>query len=312
MAVTDARERRLIELRKEVTQRGFDRHASLLKNVSELPVELQSPAVSALAARETIQTIVLFPQQLQRGWEYVPKQALLFTATGLIHLFASIWPDQEPQITHMERCDLLYIRIKLILLYGSLEIVAQGENAPVRLSMEFNTVAWYYLSSPLQRFLQMVHSEPDTSRNKGAHSIATQQTLKSLPLKFANGLEIFGLLPGEELEGAVFQPGVWQRRLYFFQQPILANTLLLLTSHYVVAIQEELNIRQGWIVSYIPQNSIDDIQNGPCDLGSELSFRLKPANHSADYKLILKSEVTESWRSLWTQHGLQWYDQQCA
>src|SRR5512139_3169665 len=105
MATSADIEKRLAELKREVPRRGFDRHASLLKNTLELPVELQSPAVTALASREAIQTIVMFPQQIQRGWEYVPKQALLFTATGAIHLLASIWPDQEPQITRVDGCD---------------------------------------------------------------------------------------------------------------------------------------------------------------------------------------------------------------
>jgi hypothetical protein len=55
--------------------------------------------VLALTEREAIQTIIVFPQQIQRGWDYVPKQALLFTTTGLIHLLASIWQNQEPQLT---------------------------------------------------------------------------------------------------------------------------------------------------------------------------------------------------------------------
>ncbi|HET9914711.1 MAG TPA: hypothetical protein VFQ13_22650, partial [Anaerolineales bacterium] len=147
-------EKRLAELKREVPRRGFDRHASLLKNISELPIELQSPAVTALASRETIQTIVMFPQQIQRGWEYVPKQALLFTTTGVTHLLASIWQDQEPQVTSVNGGNLLYMKVKLILLYGCLELVTQGEGAPVRLLTEFNTVDWHHLWAPLQRLLQ--------------------------------------------------------------------------------------------------------------------------------------------------------------
>jgi hypothetical protein len=51
---TEDREKRLAELKKEVTKRGFDRHISLVPHVSELPTELQSPAVMALAESESI------------------------------------------------------------------------------------------------------------------------------------------------------------------------------------------------------------------------------------------------------------------
>jgi hypothetical protein len=49
---TDDQEKRLTELKKEVPKRGFDRYASRLKNISELLIELQSAAVTTLAARE--------------------------------------------------------------------------------------------------------------------------------------------------------------------------------------------------------------------------------------------------------------------
>jgi hypothetical protein len=205
----------------------------------------------------------MFPQQIQRGWEYVPKQALLFTAGGVIHLLASIWPGQEPQITHVGGCNLLYMKIKLILLYGSLEIVARGEHAPVRLSMEFNTVAWYYLSTPLQRFLQMTRVAPDMPADNGPCSSATQQRLTELPLKFLNGVRIYGLLPGEELKELAFQPATWQHWLYFFRPPALANTLLLLTNHYLVMIQEEVDVKQGWLLSYIPRDNIVRMRSQP-------------------------------------------------
>jgi hypothetical protein len=297
-------EKRLAELRKEVLKRGFDRHASRLNNISELPIELQSPVVTALAARETIQTIVMFPQQIQRGWEYVPKQALLFTASGVIHLFASIWPDQEPQITRVEGCNLLYMKITLILLYGSLEIVARGENAPVRLSMEFNTVSWTYLSAPLQRFLQL--TQVASFVNNSPCSSITQQLLTELPLKFLNGVRIHGLLPGEELKELVFQSATWERWLYFLRRPFSANILLLLTNHYMVVIQEELNVKQGWLISYIPRHNIAGIQSQPCGSWNELSVQLKQGSQAVAYKLTLKNETAESWRTSWIQHGNKW------
>jgi hypothetical protein len=277
-----------------------------LKNISELPIELQSSAVTALTARATIQTIVVFPQQLQRGWDYVPKQALLFTAIGVIHLLASIWPDQEPQITYVEGCNLLYMKIKLILLYGSLEIVAQGAHLPVRLSMEFNTVSWTYLSAPLQRFLQMTQVAPVVD-NCPCSSI-TQHIRTQLPLKFLNGVRIYGLLPGEELKELVFQSATWERWLYFLRRPFSANLLLLLTSHYMVVIQEELNVKQGWLISYIPRHSIAGIQSQPCGSWNELSVQLKQGSQSVAYKLALKNETAESWRKSWVQHGNKWED----
>ena len=187
--------------------------------------------MTALAARESIQRVIVFPQQIHRGWYYVPKQSLLFTPTGVVHLLASIWPTERPRITHLKGRDLLYIKVTLILLYGFLEIHAQDQGLPAQLGMEFNTVSWHYLSSPLQQFLGASKAAFGMLANKASCSPSLQTDVERLPFKFSNGLKIYGLLPGEELEELVFQPGTWKRWRYFFRQPISANTLLLLTTN---------------------------------------------------------------------------------
>ncbi|MEW6400524.1 MAG: hypothetical protein AB1649_01925 [Chloroflexota bacterium] len=303
---TDALEKRLAELKKEVTRRGFNKHASLLKSVLELPAELWSPVVSELAVRETIHAIIVFPPQIQRGWNYVPKQALLFTEAGLTHLLASIWPDQGPQVTCIKACDLIYMKVTLLLLYGFLEIVAQGLDSPTRLGMEFNTVARHRLSSPLRQLLAAAKTKPPLPADEASIPPDTRQALRQLPVKFSNGVKIYGLLPGEELVELVFQPETWKPWLYFFRQPMLANTLLLLTTNYLVVIQEELNVKQGWLLSYIPRENVIGMQNQPGGQWNEICVQLARGGQSVDYKLLLHSEAAETWRLQWLQHGGRW------
>jgi hypothetical protein len=137
-------------------------------------------------------------------------------------------------------------------------------------------------------------------------SPAIQRACEELPLKFSNGIRFYGLLPGEELEEFVFQGATWERWFLFFQRPVSANMLLLLTSHYMVVIEEELDVKQGWIVSYIPRDSIVGIQSQPCDLWNELSVQLKRGDQSVDYKLTLKNEAVEAWRKSWSQQDGAW------
>ena len=66
-ASTNDLEKRLTELMKDVPTRGFKRHPLILKNIYDLTPELQSPAMTALAAREALQTIIAFPPQIHRG-----------------------------------------------------------------------------------------------------------------------------------------------------------------------------------------------------------------------------------------------------
>jgi hypothetical protein len=134
-------EKRVSKLRKEVPTKGFERYPSILNDISNLSAELKSTAVTSAASNKTIQSIIAFPPQIHHGWTYVPKQALLFTPTNVIHILASIWPSQEPQVTTLNGSGLLYMNVTLILLYGFLEISAEGPSTPTRISVEFNTVA---------------------------------------------------------------------------------------------------------------------------------------------------------------------------
>jgi hypothetical protein len=76
----------------------------------------------------------------------------------------------------------------------------------------------------------------------------------------------------------------------------------------MVVIQEELHVKQGWILSYIPRNNIVGIQNRPCGLWNELSVQLKYGRQSVDYKLMLKEETVDVWRRQWLQHDGLWED----
>jgi hypothetical protein len=202
----------------------------------------------------------------------------------------------------------MYMKASLLLLYGFLEIVAQGEMSSTRLGMEFNTVAWHQLSRPLRQLLQSTVAVQGAPTEQVLFSPAVRPALDKLPLKFSNGLKLYGLLPGEKLEDLVFQPGTCKRKWHFFRQPITANTLLLLTSNFVVVIQEELKVAQGWILSYIPRNSIVGIRNQPLGPWNELSIQLNRGGQAAVYNMLLKSEAVQAWRFRWIEHGGQWQD----
>ena len=301
-------DKRLAQLRQEVPTRGLDRHISVLGAISELPAELQSPSLAALAAGESIQVIIYFPAQIQRGWNYTPRQALIFTASGAIHVLASIWPDEEPYISHIRQNGLMYMRISLLLLYGQIEIVAQGEKSPNQIGMEFNTVAWYRLSAPLHRILQATKDIPGVPGDPVHYSPIAQQAAEQLPVKFSNGVKIYGLLPGEKLEDLVFQPRIWMQKYILFRRPIITNMLLMLTSHFIAVIQEDLRVAQGWIVTHIPRNCISGMTHRPHELGRTLVIQMQRGGQSTELELLLSKEAVDDWRGVWTQHGGKWQD----
>jgi hypothetical protein len=76
------------------------------------------------------------------------------------------------------------MQVTLILLYGFLEIVAQGNSTPTRLGVEFNLVAWAQLSRPVRHLLQAAIPAPASAMDKTPYSAAAQQADNKLPLKF--------------------------------------------------------------------------------------------------------------------------------
>ena len=132
-------------------------------------------------------------------------------------------------------------------------------------------MAWSHLSPPLRQLLHATQTLPAAPVDTIAAPPIAPPVLKTLPLKFANGVRIYGLLPGEAFEGLVFQPGTWKRWL-LFRRPVTASTLLLLSTHYLVLIQEELKVAQGWIITYLPRSGIAAMQVGPMVCGVNYVF----------------------------------------
>ena len=206
----------------------------------------------------------------------------MFTSTGIVHLLASVWLGQEPAVTFIRADCLIYMKVTLILLYGFLEIVAESTPSPARLALEFNTVAWDQIARPIRQFLQAARNTPAASTERIPCPAHILPAVDALPLKFINGVRIYGVLPGEKMEQLVFQPGTWERRLLLFRRAILANTLILLTSNYVVVVQEELEVSQGWILSYFPRSRIASIQNNRYEKWNELAFILNQGRQKLD------------------------------
>jgi hypothetical protein len=169
-------------------------------------------------------------------------------------------------------------------------------------------VAWDKLAAPLRQLVEASRGGQIPPANPQPMSAEVRSRREGLPLKFRNGIHIHGLLEGEELEELAFQPGVRERLLFLFHRAVLANTLVLLTSQFVVVIQEELKVAQGWVVSYIPRDNITEITCQPKAEWNELVFQLNRGGQAAKYSLRLDDTVTQEWKSIWEKRGGRWMD----
>lgn len=287
--------------------RGIETHPYRVNDLAELPASLQSAVQQALGPTEQPERIFLVPNQtFFKNWfsrRYVPQQALLFTAQGVLHVQEAVSPDQPPQATYLHAASLLYIQLRLLLLYGRLELVGQVNGDLARVVVEFNTVGVPLLLPGLRRLMTLAweSAEPEIPISREG----SLPEFDSLPLKFKNGLRLYGLQPGECLLGLVFQPGLWERHGSLFRRQISANTLLALTNHDLVIVEEERTGRTnpyGWILTFCPLAGVKGFEAAPGESWQEMQLHLTRDGVAVDRQVTLERETVQAWQNLWAHY----------
>lgn len=287
--------------------RGIETHPYLVNDLAELPASLQSAAQEVLGPGMQPERIFVVPNQtFFKDWfsrRHVPQQALLFTAQGVLHLQEAASPDQPVQVTYFQAVGLLYVQLRLLLLYGRLELVGQTKGALARVVVEFNTVGTPLLLPALRRLMTeaWTSAEPEIPVSREG----TLPEFEKLPLKFKNGLRLYGLQPGECLLGLVFQPGLWERHGALFRRQISANTLLALTNRDVVIIEEERTGRRnpyGWILTFCPLACVKGFEATSSELWQELQLHLTRNGVAVDRQVTLERERVQAWQNLWANY----------
>jgi hypothetical protein len=275
--------------------------------VAELPPSLQQSVQQALEPTERLLRIFVVPaQSFFKSWfgrRYVPPQALLFTPQGVLHVQEAATSDQPGRTIYLRAADLLYVQLRLLLLYGCLELVGKVNGTLTRVVVEFNTVGTWLLLPGLRRLLHSACGQIETEVSAKILSEVTLPEFQKLPLKFRNGLRIYGLQPDECLLGVIFQPGVWERRGRFFHHQVLANTLLALTDREVVIVEESRTGEKspyGWILTFCPLTCVEKIEMTPGETCQELQLHLSRNGATVDRQVTLETEAVLAWQDLWT------------
>jgi hypothetical protein len=292
--------------------KGIASHPYTVQSPGDLPVSLRQSAEQVLEPGAPIQSNFVVPAQpFPHGWFgalYVPEQALLFTSQGILHIQDADTPGQPASATYLRALDLLYARLSLLLLYRQLELVGQVSNILTRVVVEFNTVGEHYLRPGLRHLVHLALSQTTALPANQAQVETIWRELNRLPMKFANGLRYHGLQPGERLLGFVFQPDIWTRRWWFFPHQISATTLLALTDHQFIILEEEKKGKEanyGWIFTFCPLAGVAEIELKPGGSWSELQIRLGRGGVTVDRRVTLEQEQARAWRELWAQYGGQ-------
>lgn len=296
--------------------KGIASHPYAVQSPGDLPVSLQPPAEQALEPSEPIQSIFVVPAQtFPHGWfgaRYVPEQALLFTSQGILHIQDADTLGQPASATYLRAPDLLYARLSLLLLYGQLELVGQVRDALTRIVVEFNTVGEHHLRPGLRHLVHLALSQTTALPASQTQVETVWRELNRLPMKFANGLRYHGLQPGERLLGFVFQPDIWTHRWRFFPHQISATTLLALTDHQFIILEEEKKGKEanyGWIFTFCPLAGVTGIELEPARVWPELRIRLGRGSVTVDRRVTLEQEQARAWQGLWAKYGGQGEEQ---
>ena len=117
--------------------------------------------------------------------------------------------------------------------------------------------------------------------------------MEGVPEKFVDGLFRYGLYTGEVLQAVTFQPAVWQHHLMSFDEQVVPDTLVALTSASVLILSE--------LITRIARRAIVGLQVEPGTGLDEVIFVLSWAGVNDDYRISLAHDSAQLWFALWTQ-----------
>ena len=286
-------------------------HPYLVAGLAELPDDLQPLAgQQALESGGPPEAIFVVPQQLlpqrldnKEILLRLPAQAPLFKEDELVYLRAADDSGQPGQVISLRAERLFYARLTLILLYGRLEFYGLEDGALNCIRVEYNTVAHDLIQPALQRFLRRAWDAPAKPGLPDSDRTQTlMQELRRQSFKFGNGLAHYGLLPGEHLQGFVFQPRIKQKIFGPFHRQVAPAALLALTEHECIVIEEGRTnpTSYGWSILFCPRQYLSGVESLPNAEWLNMSFHLAMESHLADHQVMLEQEAAQDWLTLWS------------
>jgi len=277
-------------------------------SLADLPGSLKQAAGLFVDAIEQPASICVFPGRTVLknwvGWENIPEQALLFTDKAVIHLQAAASPGQPARTVFLHAADLLVARLSLILMYGRLELVDQNLS---RVVVEFNAAGFEIIQAGLQSLLGAACASASVSVPAAVSTQTHLHALGRLSYKFKNGLVLYGLLPGEQVLGFVFQPTIWERRWHLFPLKVAETTLLALTDRQLIVVEEQSRSRfpaYGWIFTFHPRHTLEKIGITSDRCWQELTVALQSGSGLHDRSILLEEPNALAWQELWSRYGV--------
>jgi hypothetical protein len=257
-----------------------------VKSLTDLPESFQVAVDSLEWPEEPVHSILILPAQayLKRGG--VPRQALITTQCGILHVM-----DGDPPVaTYLSADNMLYVRQTLVLLYGGIEFVGEANHQRVKFIVEYNSVGQNFLTATLNRFLGLRYEAVHTSPSAWDQTNYLLSRLEDQSCKFMNGLRLYALQPGEELLGCTFQPRIRKRYFHFITRPLAPASVFAFTSKAVILMEEDKawGGSHGWVITFCPRDAVLAVESRPVPNGEELRVLMQQGHLTEERNLMFE------------------------
>jgi len=243
--------------------------------------------------REYKNSFVVPPQAYLKHWfgrRFVPWQALLFNKKEIVYVMDSLILDKRGIAKKMSAENLVYLKLKLCLLYGKLDIVCSNGKGANQIEVEYNTTAHRILKPNLERFLKASWYE----RKKLDNSEDVYSKLKKIPIKYRHGVYIYVLQKGEVLLDLIYIPGL-VRKIGFIKINLSSDILFAITDRQLVILEDDTSSINSytWLLTYIPINNINKISFEKQNRVTKITLRIKRNNLLKKLLLNIENKYTQ-------------------
>lgn len=276
------------------------RFAYTVELVTELDSAVQQALADQLHTRTTFKSLLVIPPDVHLGRQpgrrfksrpgRAPEWTLALTDDCLFAV-ALDTVSANVEITVIPLASMIAFEWGVILLYSWIDIT-WADSGLHHTRIEFNTVGEKFVQAllaalrraVLARLPPIVDPRPEL----------TEGRIRTLPLKFANMLLLYALLPGEQVYAYCFEPTI-KPRLFWGRRR--AGLLWAVTNQHSLFIQEPLeSYPYGVIFTFCPRGEIRDARVVATEQECELRLTLGDPGLEVKgvFSLARQAELTAS------------------
>lgn len=273
----------------------------LVTNLNDVPGALIDQIRADLPMGQAISGIFVIPSETYSDGFHRktnPLQALVFSDKGVLQVFASEEGKNTGSIWISSK-SVVRIGLKLVLLYGKLEIWSYAGNQIQKIQAEYNTVSHPLLSPYIKTLVRNSWKEPSLPEQKDMHT-AIFSEFAHISFSFYNGIMLEAIQPGEEIRAFVYQPELQKKWFKIFTRKFFPKTLGVLTNKQLIFLQEDLSYKAHyeWFFTFIPIHRIWKANQEELVHWHKLTFQVDPETDKPNISLLIANDNVLPWQNL--------------